>query len=191
MDKKYFIFSVVIITMMCVVTGCISRKEINEKEKQSMIQSKKTRIKNTLSTCFSKSECEIKWAAAKRWVTKDPRRRIKYYTDSFIETEEPPLDSTELAVQIVKEALPQGGYKFVITTKCYHEFGCSPSKWDAEIDFNNYINSGEQGKTVVSDKQPSGIKTKMKDGALKKAEEYKGESKLSLPDLSDKLSLPK
>ncbi len=188
MIKNTFILSVVLIAILCIVTGCVSRKEIRYKENQNLIQSKKKKIKNSLPTCFSKSECEIKWAAAKRWVTQDPGRRIKYHTDSFIETFEPPLDSTDLAVQIVKEALPQGGYKFVITTKCYHEFGCNPSKWDAEIDFNNYINPGNRGKTISPDLQPYGITTTLKDGMLKKTEEYKSKSKPSLPDLPD---LPK
>jgi len=191
MKKKYFVLTVIMIAMFCAASGCVSRKEIKYKENQSLIQSKQKKIKNTLPVCYSKSECETKWAAAKRWIQQDPRRKIKYYTDSFIETHEPPLDSTELAVQIVKVALPQGGYKFLINTKCYHEFGCNPSKWDAEIDFNNYINLGKQYKSALPDKPSNGIKKKLKDDVIKKTEEYKGKIKLPLPDLSDKVSLPK
>ena len=191
MNKKYLIAGAFMLILICMEQGCVSRKEIMKQENLALIQSQKKRIKNTLPTCFSKSECEMKWAAAKKWVTMDPRRKIKFYTDSFIETYEPSPDSTGLAVQIVKEALPQGGYKFVLNTKCYHQFGCNPSKIDAELDFNEYINIGKSKKASLFEQQPDGMKTKLKDSVLKKTEEYKGKSKLSLPDLSDKVSLPK
>ncbi len=189
--KKYFVLSIALTAMICIFTGCVANKEIGYKDKKALVLKKKKRIKNTLPTCHSKSECEIKWAAAKKWVNLDPRRKVKYHTDSFIETHMPPLDSTELAVQIVKVGLPQGGYKIVINTKCYHEYGCIPSKEDAEIDFNNYINSGKEEKTAFFNQQPANLKTKVKGGALKKLDEYKGKSNLSLPDLPDSVSLPK
>lgn len=112
------------------ISGCMSN---------AALQVKRIEFKNTIPTCHSDRECELKWSAARRWVLHHADSKIQHITNDFIETYNPAPNSPHLAVRVVKEPMTEGGYRFTVTTWCDNLFGCQPNSWDAAIDFNKYV----------------------------------------------------
>lgn len=95
----------------------------------------------TIPTCTEPRECEIKWAAARRWLLNNAGFKLQHVTDDFLETYNPPQHSADIAVRVVKEPLQPEGYRFVVSVWCNNMFGCQPNQWEAAVSFNEYVNS--------------------------------------------------
>lgn len=120
-------------SILFIVWGCAASKAI---------QAKRDQFSTTIPTC-SESDCKQKWEAAQVWVAKNCGMKIQTISDSIIQTYNPPdnaFDSLRLAAQVIKEPLGGGRYRIVITTYCKNMWGCHPDKWDAAINFNDYLN---------------------------------------------------
>jgi hypothetical protein len=100
-----------------------------------------TLINESVPMCSGEKECELKWAAARKWIINNARWKIQIYSDDLIETYNPTPDSQLLAARVTKEPTPNGGYSFIVYVWCNNIFGCIPKKVDALIGFNNYVNS--------------------------------------------------
>lgn len=144
---RYKFLWVITGTFLAVISGCVSTAP-----KQVAI------VQENFPMCYGKKDCEVKWAAARRWVLENSNRKIQIYSDDLIETYNPEKNSIFLAARITKEPVgAEGEYYIVPNVWCDNWiFGCTPKKADALMDFNNYVNS-----VVVNDE--SFYKNALKD----------------------------
>ncbi len=98
-------------------------------------------VKETVPHCYGETDCEAKWAAARKWVLRNSSRKIQIYSDDLIETYNPEPYSPRIAVRVVKKSLRRDEYAILATVRCSSIFGCIPTKTEARQDFNNYVNS--------------------------------------------------
>lgn len=118
----------------------------------SNVAAKRAQVEATVPTCVTSEECELKWAAARRWVLETSGFKIQNITDDFLETYNPTSGSPSLAARVVKEPLGGGRYRLVVTLWCDNMFGCVPNAWDAALSFNQYVN----GSAPKSARLPEG-----------------------------------
>lgn len=101
----------------------------------------KAEYKRTIPTCHSEKECEVKWAAARRWIIDNSRFKFQHLTPTFMETYNPPEYSVSLGFRVSKEPLQNGGYKIVSWAWCRNTFRCDPNPWLALVSLNSAVNS--------------------------------------------------
>lgn len=123
------------LAVAALLAGCVSpaQRQQHAQMQQELVQ--------TIPTCSSERECELKWSAARQWILSNAGMKLQHVTNDFLETYNPPRDSSSLAARVVKEPLPQGGYRFLITTWCNNIFMCIPNQWQAALHFNRYVNA--------------------------------------------------
>jgi len=97
-------------------------------------------INKTIPTCAEARDCELKWAAARRWVLSNSPMKIQQMTPDFIETYNPLNSSPDIAVRVVKEPVGSAGYRILARVWCDNMFGCQPDAQAAIIDFNRVVN---------------------------------------------------
>lgn len=103
------------------------------------------RYQQSKPTCTGKDECELKWAAARRWVQNNAGLRIQNYSDDFIQTYKAgDYANTDLGVEVTKEPLGGGSYQIVARMWINNAFGQGdiPAKLVA---FNDYVNTAMPG----------------------------------------------
>jgi len=127
--KKLTTVAAIVVTALA---GCATYRP--DPMKQAIAQS-------TIPVCMSERECELKWAAARRWVLNNASFKIKTISNDFIETHGPIGGSPLVAVRVNKDPIPTGGYRIVVGVYCDNMFGCAPDAWDSAIRFNNEVNS--------------------------------------------------
>jgi uncharacterized protein YceK len=121
-----------------------------------------TLLDESVTLCFSKAECDIKWSAAKEWAFNHSNMKPNIYSDDFIEGDDSTKDSRHLAFIIRKQPTAnQGVYAISINVWCNNISGCVPPIKDAISDFDKYVNS-----TVTHDKSYS-VKN-LKSGDIQK-----------------------
>lgn len=126
-------------------------------------------IKRTMPTCKEARECEVKWAAARKWVLDHSAYKIQHITDDYIETYNPQRYSTGIAVRVRKDAISSGGYRFLVDVWCDNSRGCQPDSQSAAISFNRTVNSAYRtptgrSRTIGSDcgpKPKAGFETEL------------------------------
>jgi len=125
-----------------------------------------TLLNETVLLCFSKSECDVKWSAAKEWALNHSNMKLQIYSDDLIETYDSPKDSPLLAFLIRKQPTSNPGvYAISINVWCNNMSGCVPSTKDAILDFNKYVTSSVTHGTSYSVKnQRNGNLQKPKSG---------------------------
>lgn len=113
------------------LTACATPEQLARQQEQ------RDRFLASRPVCTSDRQCEAMWAAARNWVTSTCGMKIQTMTDSFLET----YNSIDmrLACRVTKDPLPQGGYRFEVTTGCGNMFGCAPDSWQAAFDFNTRV----------------------------------------------------
>lgn len=89
-------------------------------------------------TCIGEKDCEVKWAAARKWVTTNSPYRIRLITSDYLETFTPVGGSPSIGVRVSKEP-SASGYRIVPNIWCDNMFGCVPDAWDALISFNKFV----------------------------------------------------
>lgn len=100
-----------------------------------------SRWQQTKPVCSGKEECELKWAAARRWVQNNAGLRIQNYSDDFIQTyKSGDYADTSLGVEVTKEPLGGGQYQIVARMWINNAFAAGeiPAKLVA---FNDYVNT--------------------------------------------------
>ncbi len=98
-------------------------------------------IAETIPTCSSEKECEVKWAAARAWINANAGWRLQHVQADYLETYNSVGGSTNIAVRVTKEPLRTGGYRILGSVWCDNMFGCYPDKWIALKHFNDYVNA--------------------------------------------------
>jgi hypothetical protein len=89
-------------------------------------------------TCDGKDDCEIKWAAALRWVSDNSHWKLRAVTESLVTTEGP-FDTVYAAFQVQKFPLGGGRYEFQFSAGCGNMFGCAPSVLELTASFKNTV----------------------------------------------------
>lgn len=100
-----------------------------------------SRARATVPTCTGQAECELKWAAARRWVQNHAGFRIQNYSSDFIQTHKSgDYANTYLGVEVSKEPLGGGAYQIVARMWINNAFsqGGIPGKL---VEFNDYVNT--------------------------------------------------
>jgi len=120
--------------------------------------------RETGPVCFTKPDCDAKWAAAGNWVQENAGYKIQKYSDDLIETYHPPDDSPKIAASVSKtpDGTSSEGNKInVIEIKmwCTKTFGCIPSVDESVLKFNQYVSSVQATdatcyKRMIDDTKP-------------------------------------
>lgn len=100
-----------------------------------------TRFKTSIPHCTGPEECELKWAAARRWVQNNAGLRIQNYSSDFIQTyKSGDYANTALGVEVTKEPLGDHSYQIVARMWINNAFsqGQIPAKL---VEFNDYVNT--------------------------------------------------
>lgn len=95
-------------------------------------------FQQTIPSCSSSDECEVKWAAAFRFVQENCAFRIKQYDDHFIQTyQSGDYANTNLACEVVKEPQGRGVYRIIAKFWINNAFmNGAPAKM---VEFNDYV----------------------------------------------------
>jgi hypothetical protein len=105
----------------------------------------KLRWLETTPVCFSKPDCDIKWAASREWVQNNSGYKIQIYSDDLIETYTPQPYGTQIAASVTRNPLfitkGDESYSIKIRVKCASKFGCIPSVDESVISFNRYVSN--------------------------------------------------
>lgn len=104
------------------------------------VQNKIRMINETVPTCMTDKECEVKWSAARQWILANSGYKLQHVQPDFMETYNAVNGSVYLAVRVVKEIRQEGGNRIVATVWCDNIFGCAPNQYDALLSFNNKVN---------------------------------------------------
>lgn len=105
------------------------------------VQAKLAKIRETVPTCNSDKECDVKWSAARQWILANAGWKLQHVQPDYMETYNAINSSPALAVRVVKEARQEGGSRIIATVWCDNIFGCNPDKFDALMDFNSKVNA--------------------------------------------------
>lgn len=114
------------------LTGCASTAQ--NKELVAKYQA-------TIPECSSGEDCEIKWAAARRWVQMRAGLRIENYDENYIQTHKHyDFANTALGVEVTREPIGSGRYQIVakMWVNNFLAEGDVPARM---VEFNDYVNS--------------------------------------------------
>lgn len=117
------------------LTGCASQKAIDAEE----------RWQATIPTCSAVKECEIKWAAARRWLLNNSSMKLQHYAPDLMETYYPSQEG--IGARVVKEPIDETSYRLVVAVWC-GGFGCFGNLTAMKQSFNDYVD-GKQGSRFL------------------------------------------
>jgi uncharacterized protein YceK len=137
-SKMYI--SLFVLSFLFVLSGCAT------------ITSKDQTLSNeTVPLCFSKSECDTKWSAAKEWALNHSNMKLQIDSDDLIETYDSPKDSPFLTFIIRKQpTFNPGVYAISINVWRNNMSGYVSLTDDIILDFNRYVNSAVAHSTSYS-----------------------------------------
>ena len=109
----------------------------------------------TLPICSTDSQCEVMWAAARRWVNQNAGFRLDILTDDYMETHRSANEAdARLFARVEKQPVnPDAGeYAIAVTLGCHNFLGCVPDRHEAALAFNKFVNTaaGIDNATVQS-----------------------------------------
>lgn len=105
------------------------------------------------STCSSAKECEIKWAAARRWINDNCGYKLQHYTSEYMETFNATNSSPSLACRVSKEPIDAMTYRLTFEAGCDNIFGCSPPVAQAQNDFYRFVT--DSGSIIPQESTPT------------------------------------
>ncbi len=118
---------------LLILPGCGGRQEI----RQTTIQ---------MPTCEGKEDCELKWARAVQWITKNSSFRIRIMNDLLIETF-PSAGNYNMyaAYRVSKVPLGQQRYRLELESGCGNLFGCGSGQGPSTVlpALSRYIQTGQ------------------------------------------------
>lgn len=98
-------------------------------------------VKSTVPTCKTDKECEVKWAAARQWVTTNSGYRFQHLTADYMETYNAVNSSVELAARVTKNPQSDGSYRIEASVWCDNWMGCRMPPLEALLHFNQTVTS--------------------------------------------------
>jgi hypothetical protein len=121
---------VIAFVLVVLLAGCYNREAM---------QQQLSEYNATVPRCLDADECEMMWAAARRWVQQHSGFRIDTYSDDYIQTHKSgDYANTLLGVEVWKD--PIGGGMYEIRTRMWRNNAFSqgdiPQKM---LDFNRYV----------------------------------------------------
>lgn len=125
--SKAYLFTVLIASLS---TGCASLQAATAQAADQ-----------AAPVCHGAVDCRVKWAAAQRWVAHNSAYDIEKVTNSLIKTYGPGPDDPNLAAEVMKVPLSDGGFKIQIKASCGDFVSCRPDLRDAETDFNKIVSA--------------------------------------------------
>jgi hypothetical protein len=134
MNKPYLLFFL-LLSHTLIVSGCAN---VSPQQKQIW--------RETGPVCFTKPDCDAKWAAARNWVEENAGYKIETYSDNRIETYQPPDSSPKIAASVSKTpdgTSSEGNQINVIKIEvwCTKTSGCIPTVDESVLKFNQYVSS--------------------------------------------------
>ncbi len=112
---------------------------------------KQEEAQRTAPTCMTDRECELKWAAARRWVMNNSPYKLQIVTGDYLETYSATGGSPRISVRVSKEPIKAGtgGYIILVAVVCDNMFGCVPDAWDAAIAFNKEVGAAASSEQAA------------------------------------------
>jgi len=122
--------------------------------------------RETGPVCFTKPDCDAKWAAARNWVQENSGYRIETYSDNLIETYHPPDASPKIAARVSKTpdgTSSEGNQINIIEIKvwCTKTLGCIPTVDESVLKFNQYVSSVQANDETCYKQMINDIKPKL------------------------------
>lgn len=121
-----------IVLTLAAMAGCTSTAEVAEKRERLLATTPSCSLNN-------RNECERKWQAAQSWVAARSLLPIVIASDAIIETAR--SQDTELEFRVTKVPVADDGYIIMVAATCANLLYCFPSPLDAELAFNESINT--------------------------------------------------
>lgn len=127
-----------ILTVAGALTGCGGMVARHQEVRNDMQRD----FAETIPTCISEKECQVKWSAARRFVTAHSDWKIQTLTTDFLETYNPRSGDPGLAWSVSKDAASDGmSYRIVARARCANMFGCVPDAMKTMIAFNREVSA--------------------------------------------------
>ncbi len=105
----------------------------------------KLRWMETTPVCFSKPDCDAKWAASREWMQKNFGHKIQIDSDDLIQTYDPEPYDAHLAASVSRNAVSvtkgEQSYAIKIRARCANKFGCVQSVDDYILGFNENVSN--------------------------------------------------
>jgi hypothetical protein len=121
-----------IVFAAAMLSGCVSQEAIDAER----------RFQSTIPTCSAEKECELKWAAARRWLLSNSSMKLQHYAADLMETYNPAQEG--IGARVIKEPIDNTTYRLVVDVWC-GGFSCLGSMTELKQSFNDYVD----GKTTV------------------------------------------
>jgi hypothetical protein len=138
MDRGIRLFP---LSIVCVVmTGCASKPSASEE----------MRFMSSIPRCTGEKDCEIKWAAARRWLLTELNVKLQHHGPDFMESVDP--EEHGIGARVMKEPIDQNTYRILIDTWC-EGLGCFLSQMQYKQSFNDYVNGAGGAPLVQSEAQ--------------------------------------
>lgn len=120
-----------LIAVVFLLSGCVSMAKFDP--------AKQEEAQRTMPSCMTDRECEMQWAAARKWVMNNAAYKLKIVTSDYLETYPATGGSPRISARVTKEPMKTGGYNILVAVWCDNIFGCVPDAWDAAIAFNKEV----------------------------------------------------
>lgn len=111
-------------------------------------QAQKEKWNETLPLCYSESDCDAKWSAARQWVQNNSGYKIQIYSDDLIETYNSQQYDPKIAVSVSKNPIGKSSdgeqvNAIVVRISCGNILGCVPTVDEAINSFNNFVSQAD------------------------------------------------
>lgn len=114
------------LVVAALLTGCVSQAEIDAER----------HFQSTIPTCSTEKECELKWAAARRWLLSNSSMKLQHYAPDLMETYNPAQEG--IGARVIKEPIDNTTYRLVVDVWC-GGFSCFGSMVELKQSFNDYV----------------------------------------------------
>ena len=153
--NKLFLLIFLLLSYNLMFSGCAT---VSPQQKQIW--------RETGPVCFTKPDCDAKWAAARNWVQENTGHKIKTYSDNLIETYHPPDASPKIAASVSKTpdgTSSEGNQINIIAIKvwCTKILGCIPTVDESVLKFNQYVSSVQANDETCYKQMINDIKPKL------------------------------
>lgn len=106
--------------------GCVSQQAIDAER----------HFQATIPTCSTEKECELKWAAARRWLLSNSSMKMQHYAADYMETFNPAQEG--IGARVIQEPVDETAYRLVVAVWC-GGFSCFGDMTALKQSFNDYV----------------------------------------------------
>lgn len=119
-------WGVLAIFMGGALSGCVSQQALDAER----------HFQATVPICVTDKECEMKWAAARRWLLGHSSMKLQHYAADYMETFNPGQEG--IGARVIKEPIDAVTYRIVVDVSC-GGFSCFGSMVELKQSFNDYV----------------------------------------------------